>query len=70
MLYGKLQASNDEVHAACELANCNDFIEEQKEREALDKENIKDLNPKQLISSMTSNKDRLQRSFTKKRFEE
>ena len=27
ILYGKLNATNSEVHAACELSNCNEFIE-------------------------------------------
>lgn len=28
VLYGKLDASNQDIYNACELANCNDFIEE------------------------------------------
>ena len=35
ILYGKLNATNSEVHAACELANCNEFIEN-KEVAAID----------------------------------
>jgi ABC-type multidrug transport system fused ATPase/permease subunit len=33
VLYGKLDASNQQIFDACQLANCNDFIEEQKNRE-------------------------------------
>jgi len=27
VLYGKLNATNAEVHHACELSNCNEFVE-------------------------------------------
>jgi ATP-binding cassette subfamily B (MDR/TAP) protein 1 len=41
MLYGKLDASNTQIKAAAELANCNEFIENQTLREKLENEDKK-----------------------------
>ena len=32
-LYGDLDAKNTSIHASCEIANCNEFIESQAARE-------------------------------------
>ena len=46
LLYSKLESSNDEVYDAADIANCIDFIEHTKDREAatlLEKESTKKL---------------------------
>lgn len=64
MLYGKLDASNEEIYASSDRANCNDFIVHMEERK------IKDLEPKEIIKQMEANKDGLLKTMTEKEYKE
>lgn len=56
ILYSKLDATNSEVHEACELANCNEFITQQYERE---ERKLEDEPPSELLHLIESNKKEL-----------
>lgn len=56
ILYSKLDAKNSEIYEATELANCNEFIEQQYERE---EHKLEDESPADLIHKLEENKDAL-----------
>jgi len=62
MLYGKLNADNEEIYLSSDKANCNEFIVHQEERK------IKDIEPKELAKQMEANKEELLKDMIEKEF--
>ena len=67
MLYGKLQASNSEVYKSAAMANCNDFIEQQKEREVV---KLEDEPPAELMNKLLANQAAIEVLIGDEKFKE
>lgn len=63
MLYGKLEASNTEISASSNKANCTEFIQHTEERK------IKDMEAKDVVKAMQANKENLLKEMTEKEFQ-